>query len=79
MTATEAPRTEEVYGDRLLDEHEFSKVCGIPVATLRSMRARPELEGPPFIKIGRSVRYSLKAFDRYKESRTVDMLKMKRR
>lgn len=79
MTAAENERVKETYGDRLLDEKEFSLVCGIPVATLRSMRARPELEGPPFIKIGRSVRYSLKSFERYKESRTVDMLKMKRR
>ena len=39
----------------LWDEDRLSEEIGVPVATLRSWRSRGG--GPPFLKIGRRVRY----------------------
>lgn len=49
-----------IEGD-LVDENKFSLHIGIPVGTLRQMRADPASNGPPWFKLGKSVRYSLTA------------------
>jgi hypothetical protein len=41
----------------LLNEIETSKLCGVTVAFLR--RRRVQKLGPPFIKLGRCVRYDV--------------------
>ncbi len=61
----------------IVGEHEISKLLSIPVNSLRAMRNRPSPEepGPPYFKIGRSVRYSKIACAKWLESRTVDLNK----
>jgi hypothetical protein len=53
MTQTSSLAADTRFGD----EHEASRISGIPVPTLRSNRTRGG--GPPFLKLGRSVRYDL--------------------
>lgn len=42
---------------RLLTEKEVHEWTGIPVATLRTMRSRPNRDPMPYTKMGRHVRY----------------------
>jgi hypothetical protein len=42
---------------RFVDEQGASEITGIPTATLQTKRVRGS--GPPFVKIGRSVRYEV--------------------
>jgi len=53
-----APRR-RLLGDNYLDEQEEAQELGVTVRTLRHWRARGE--GPPYIKIGRSVYYPVTA------------------
>ena len=46
--------------DQAIDEKEASRLSGIPVATLRTQRARGR-DAIPFLKFGRSVRYTRRA------------------
>jgi predicted DNA-binding transcriptional regulator AlpA len=64
--------------DQLIDEEELAKKTGISRATLKTMRVRPELKGPPFIRIGRTIRYSIEAVERWLESRVVDPTRPRR-
>lgn len=57
---------------RLLNETEFSEITGIPVHSLRTMRARPERNGPPYIKQRKGVRYTLYQYEKWLEQNTVD-------
>lgn len=63
---------------RELNEEEFSAVTGIPVRTLQTMRSRPELKGPPYIKRGKAVRYTLASYDKYLASLVVDPRDLKK-
>jgi hypothetical protein len=53
---------------------EFSRVTGIPLSTLSKMRMRGN--GPPFVKIGRTIRYprrkGLKWMGQHERRSTVD-------
>ena len=42
---------------QFIDENEASKITSIPTPTLRTLRSKGG--GPPFVKIGRSVRYEV--------------------
>jgi hypothetical protein len=42
---------------RFVDEQGASEITGIPTATLQTKRVRGS--GPPFVKVGRSVRYEV--------------------
>lgn len=55
--------------DKLLTDIELSRVRNIPLGTLRAGRSRGF--GPPFIKLGRTVRYRLSDVDKYLDERLV--------
>ena len=57
------------FQPRYLNETEVSKITGRALSTLRNERFRGE--GIPYIKVGRSVRYSLEDLVRFMESRKV--------
>jgi hypothetical protein len=82
MSAFEAkPQTNETDPlDKLLDETEFSAKTGVPVHTLRSQR-NPNYDGDPipYFKIGRSVRYTLRLWQKYLERHMVDPKRVMRR
>lgn len=68
-----APAVDEVNGGRLLRESEAAAVLGFTKHALRAWRVGrgSATTGPPFVRVGRSVRYSSKALARWIESRTV--------
>ena len=41
--------------DQAVDQNEVSRITGVPTRSLEAMRCRGD--GPPFIKIGKRVRY----------------------
>jgi len=43
--------------ERALNEREAAKILGVAIQTLRNWRCRRK--GPPYIKMGRAVRYQL--------------------
>jgi predicted DNA-binding transcriptional regulator AlpA len=51
------PEIKIVAGDRLLDEHQAADRLGVSVKKLQACRAKDDLVYPPFIKLGRLVRY----------------------
>lgn len=52
----------------LYTETEFSELTGIPVMTLKTWRSREQ--GPPYVKIGRLVRYSRKTVMQFIDNQT---------
>ena len=50
---------------RLLKEQEISLVTGFSRRTLQGWRLRGGKTGPPWVKVGGSVRYDLEAFERW--------------
>ncbi|MEW6490299.1 MAG: helix-turn-helix domain-containing protein [Thermodesulfobacteriota bacterium] len=54
----------------LVAEREAASQLGMTVRALQNWRSRGE--GPPYIKLGRSVRYSPEALERYVAERTCD-------
>lgn len=55
----------------MLDERELSARTGFPVGTLQNWRVRRkagEEIGPPFVKIGASVRYLIAAVETWEAS-----------
>ena len=55
--------------DPLLNEQQAADYTGLSVHTLRTKRCRGG--GPPFVKMGRSVRYKLSDLNAWIEARTV--------
>jgi len=55
--------------NKLIDEKQAAQRLGCTISFLR--RCRLLLSGPPYVKIGRLVRYSPAALDAYIESNTV--------
>src|SRR5262245_6266005 len=49
--------SEALNGERLIDTHELAELLGTSRQFVEQLRMRPG--GPPFIKIGRAVRYNL--------------------
>ena len=70
MLSAEDPRQESL-GDRLLRVNEVAQILGLNVDTLKRWRRRSQQTGPDFIKVGRCVRYSAQALQRYLSARTV--------
>ena len=64
-----SPQKTEVGGD-LVDEQIAASYTGKSVRTLQQYRYRGE--GPPYIKAGRSVRYSLRDLDAWLLAHRVD-------
>lgn len=54
----------------LLDEREAARLLGMSLRTLQAWRLRRE--GPPFVKLGRSVRYSPAALKQFIAASTVE-------
>ena len=52
-----------------LDTHEAAKRTGLASATLRKLRLTGE--GPPFMKLGRAVRYRREDLDAWLEARVI--------
>ena len=59
----------ETIQERYLNEHEVSKITGRAVPTLRNDRC--QCKGLPYVKAGRSVRYSLRDVLTWMEKRKV--------
>ena len=55
--------------ERYLNEHEVARLTGRAVPTLRNDRC--QYKGLPYVKVGRSVRYSLRDVLRWMEERKV--------
>jgi predicted DNA-binding transcriptional regulator AlpA len=54
--------------DRLLTPREAAKVLGVSESWLAKARMRGD--GPPFVKIGRSIRYKISGLNEYVRNRT---------
>lgn len=59
----------EKFQPRLLTTSEAAMWLGMSEHWLKTSRFRPELDGPPFVKIGRSVRYDSGDLDAWLERR----------
>lgn len=55
----------------MLNEHEAADLLGFKVKTLRKWRTEDDEDGPPYIRIRRSIRYSRKALEKYQSENTV--------
>jgi excisionase family DNA binding protein len=53
---------------RLLNDREVAELLGVSTGTIRKLRLRKQ--GPRYIKIGASVRYTPQSIDRWIESRS---------
>lgn len=64
--------TESTVGDmgRLLRPRELSELLGVPVGTLANWRSART--GPPFVKVGRHVRYRTGDVDEWVAARVVE-------
>jgi predicted DNA-binding transcriptional regulator AlpA len=56
--------------ERLIDEKVLADQLGFKVQTLRNRRSRGE--GPPYVKVGRSVRYRESDVEKYLQSKLID-------
>ena len=56
--------------DVMLDERETARYLNMSVSALQSWRRR--LQGPPFIRLGRSVRYAKRDLDQHIDGRRVE-------
>ena len=54
----------------VITEKEVSKLLSISLQSLRNWRC--QRKGPPYIKIGRSVRYPIEDLRKYLESRKIE-------
>lgn len=56
-----------------VDEHAAARYCGVTVARLRASRLRSGAicDGPPYIQMGRTVRYAIADLDRWLAARRV--------
>jgi predicted DNA-binding transcriptional regulator AlpA len=55
--------------ERYLNEREVSTLTGLALPTLRNYRSTNQ--GPPYVKVGRAVRYSLSDVYEYMEARKI--------
>jgi hypothetical protein len=55
--------------NEILDEKQSAELLGLAVQTLRNWRCTRK--GPPYYKIGRSVRYSREALLHYREGKKI--------
>lgn len=62
-------RPDALHGSALIDEKQLCAELGISVVTATKWRAKAE--GPPFIKVGRLVRYRRSDVEAWLRSRTV--------
>jgi hypothetical protein len=62
--------TQALNEDRVVNEIEASKILGRAVQTLRN--ARHLRQGPPYIKLGRSIRYSVGDLMDYLDKHRID-------
>lgn len=53
----------------LIRDHEASRMLDMSTKTLANQRSRGE--GPPFVRLGRTIRYSRKALEAWIESQQV--------
>ena len=56
--------------DRLLTVRQVSEITGQAVATLNRARIYGTSNAPPFVKLGKSVRYKLSSVSRWIESQS---------
>ena len=57
-------------GDRLIDTHEAAKRLGVAYRTLMNARIYGGAAAVPWVRIGRSIRYSTREIDRYIRANT---------
>jgi excisionase family DNA binding protein len=60
---------DDTASDRLLHAIDVSLLLGVPRATLANWRSAGK--GPPFVKVGRHVRYRREDVDRWVEAQVV--------
>jgi hypothetical protein len=54
---------------RLLDSKKTSEFLGMSIHWVKASRHKPELSGPPFLKIGRTVKYDIRDLNEWLETR----------
>ena len=54
---------------RLLDTQETSEMLGMSAHWVKAARQKPELNGPPFLKIGRTVKYDTRDLEAWLDQR----------
>lgn len=65
-------RSQGKDSDRLIDENDAAAFLGMTVASLRSRRVRGGSGCIPYIKLGKTVRYSMNALERHLTENTHD-------
>lgn len=56
-----------ITGDRLLNVRQASELTGLSVGTLNKARISGTVDAPPFVKLGKSVRYKATTVQRWIE------------
>jgi hypothetical protein len=54
---------------KLLSTEKAAMCLSVSIHWLKASRFRPELDGPPFVKIGRTVRYDIRDLEEWISSR----------
>lgn len=71
VTKPEAsPQSPFDQGDRLLNVKQVSEITGMAVGTLNKARTTGETDAPPWVKIGKSVRYRASSLQAWINSKT---------
>ncbi len=60
-----AAAVENITGDRLLTVQQVAQITGQAVTTLNRARVHGTSNAPPFVKIGKSVRYRLSTVQKW--------------
>jgi len=60
----------EAKVSRVIDDNEAANELGLAVQTLRNWRNK--CKGPPYLKIGRSIRYQVEDIETYKRKKRID-------
>ncbi|HBQ48142.1 MAG TPA: DNA-binding protein [Hyphomonas atlantica] len=63
-------KSEGEVEQRFLTTEQAARYLGIAPSTLKTSRCRPELNGPPYKKFGRAVRYDIRDLDEHMEERS---------
>lgn len=69
INTDEADRTDDA-ADRLIDTEEAARILGVSMNTLCKARVYGGANALPFVKLGRRVRYSMRAIERHVAANT---------
>ena len=69
MSDTENQTKGEIE-QRFMTTEQAARYLGIAPSTLKTSRCRPELNGPPYKKFGRAVRYDIRDLEQHMQERS---------